>query len=321
MKATDIKKTAVIGSKVIGSSMATAFAMNGYPVSVLARTEKSLKEAEEFVIKNLKYMQEKEILTAEEVEKALGQVVFTSDYDEALSDVQFISEAGPENYDAKKTILQEAEKYIADDTIFASCTSGLMMSEIATVAKHPERCMAAHPYNPPHLIPLIEIAKAEKTSDEAIQCCYDFLKMIGKEPIILNREVKGFISNRLQMALYRELIHLVMSGACSVEDVDKALVFGPGLRWALMGCCMCFEMSGGNEGIEGLLHKMEPGWAVWLKDMADWKDFPEEWPEIAQAGVNEEMANRDPETGNDHDSIIRWRDDRLLEILRMHNLL
>ncbi len=322
MKATDIKKVAVIGSSVIGSSFATNFAMKGYPVNVLDLDENALKTAEDFVTKNLQYLQEKGILTEEDVQKALGQIIYTTSYEEGLDGVQFIQEAGPEKYEIKKAILTEAEKHISDDVIFASCTSGLLMSEIAKVAQHPERCLGAHPYNPPHLIPLIELTKPETTSEETIRCAYDLYKLIGKEPIILNKEVVGFISNRLQMALYREVIHLVMTGVCSVEDIDKALVFGPGLRWAIMGELMCFEMSGGDGGISGLLEKLEPGWAVWLKDMANWQDFPyEEWSEVAQEGINEEMANRDPEFGNDHESIIRFRDDALLELLKMHKKL
>ncbi len=322
MKATDIKKVAVIGSSVIGSSFATNFAMKGYPVSVLDVDENALKTAEDFVTKNLQYLREKDILTEADVRKALDQIIYTTSYEEALDGVQFIQECGPEKYEIKKAILTEAEKHISADVVYASSTSGLLMSEIAKVAQHPERCLGAHPYNPPHLIPLVELTKAEETSEEALTCAYDFYKLIGKEPIILNKEVVGFISNRLQMGLYREIMHLVMNGICSVEDVDKALVFGPGLRWAIMGNLMCAEMSGGDGGVKGLCDKMADGWEVWLKDMADWKDFPyPEWPEVAQAGINEEMANREPEFGNDHESIIRFRDDALLELLKIHKKL
>ncbi len=322
MKATDIKKVAVIGSSVIGSSFATNFAMKGYPVSVLDVDENALKTAEDFVTKNLQYLQEKDILTEADVQKALDQIIYTTSYEEALDGVQFIQECGPEKYEIKKAILTEAEKHISADVVYASSTSGLLMSEIAKVAQHPERCLGAHPYNPPHLIPLVELTKAEETSEEALTCAYDFYKLIGKEPIILNKEVVGFISNRLQMGVYREIMHLVMTGVCSVEDIDKALVFGPGLRWGVMGCLMCLEMSGGDGGISGLLEKMADGWEVWLKDMANWQDFPyEDWPEIVQEGINEEMANRDPEFGNDHESIIRFRDDALLELLKIHKKL
>ncbi len=322
MKATDIKKVAVIGSSVIGSSFATNFAMKGYPVNIIDVDEAALKKAESFVNDNLKYLQEKDILTEEDVQKALGQILYTTSYEEGLKDVQLVQECGPENYDIKKAILKETENYIPDDVVFASSTSGLLMSEIATVAQHPERCVGAHPYNPPHLIPLVELTKAEKTSEEAIQCAYDFYKLIGKEPIILNKEVVGFISNRLQLGIYREIINLVMNGVCSVEDVDKALVFGPGLRWAIMGVCMCLEMSGGDAGAKALLEKMEPGWNVWLKDVASWQDFPyPEWPDVMQEGINQEMADREPEFGNDHESIIRFRDDALLDLLKIHKKL
>lgn len=322
MKATDIRNTAIIGSSVIGSSMATCFAMNGYGVSVIDLQQEALDRAKTFVDKNIAYLEEKGLLTKEEAALALSKVKYTTSYEEGLKDVQFVEESGPEKYEIKKAILREFEKYAAEDAIFASATSGLLMTEIAKDAIHPERCVGAHPYNPPHLIPLIEITKAEKSSDEAVQTAYDFFKLCKKEPIILQKEVLGFVSNRLQMGMIREICHLVMTGVCSVEDIDKAIVFGPGLRWALLGTCMCLELSGAQDGIEGLIHKLEPSWNIWLKDMANWEDFPyDEWPATVQAGVIEEMKNREPEFGNNHDEIIRFRDDALLDLLKLHKKL
>ena len=196
------------------------------------------------------------------------------------------------------------------------------MTEIAKYAEHPERCIGAHPYNPPHLIPLLELTKGEKTTEENIQTAYDLYKKIGKEPIILQKEVLGFIANRLQMGLLREACEMMMRGVCTVEDIDKALTYGPGLRWALMGTFMCLELSGGKKGIEGCINDLEPSWNLWLEDMASWTKFPyEDWAHRAQLGMNDEIANREPEFGNNHDDIIRFRDDCLLDILKMHNKL
>jgi 3-hydroxyacyl-CoA dehydrogenase len=314
-------KVACIAPGVIGSSWATFFAMKGCPVVVCNIREKRLHEAEAFVKANLEYLSEKGVLTGADIEAALGQIQYSTDFGEALKDVWYIQESGPESYEIKETLLQTIEDAAPDDAIIASSTSGLLITEIAKNAKHPERCIGVHPYNPPHLIPLVEVTKGEKTSEDTVRRTYDFMESLGKEPVIVQKEALGNIANRLQMALYRESVDMVRRGICSVEDIDKALVFGPGLRWALLGIYMCFELSGGSDGIEGLLHKLEPGWEVWLKDMAKWEEFPDTWPQEVQLGVNEEMKNRNPEFGNDHESIIRFRDDCLLELLKMHKKL
>lgn len=134
-------------------------------------------------------------------------------------------------------------------------------------------------------------------------------------------EALGFIANRLQIALYREAVDIVMRGICSVEDVDKALCFGPGLRWALMGPNLIFHLSGGEHGIKGLLHHIGPSAELWWADMADWKKWPEGWADLAQEGVVREMAGRPAEGGRTVEDISRWRDDGLIEILKLHNKL
>lgn len=322
MKANDIKKVACVGAGVIGASFATNFAMKGLPTVVCNIRAPRLEEAKAFIENNLSYLLEKGVINKADFELAMSNVEYTTDFEKGLRDVQFIQENGPENYKIKKTLLAEIEAHTSSETIIASSTSGLLISEIAKMARHPERCVGGHPYNPPHLIPLVEITKSEQTSNEAVQCAYDFYKMIGKEPIVLQKETLGFLANRLQIALYREIVHLVMNGVCTVEDADKALVFGPGLRWAIMGMCMCLELSGGKVGIEGLTHHLEPSWNLWLKDMANWDEFPyKDWPEIVQKGVLEELANRPAEFGNTHESITRFRDDFLIDILEGHKKL
>ncbi len=321
MDSKSIKKVACIGAGIIGSSWATYFAMKGYPVAVCDISETQLDDARKFVEKNLAYLEEKGLLTKGDVEKALSHVNYTTDYEKGLSDVQFIQENGPENYEIKQTILKQAEKYADKGAIYSSSTSGLLMTEIAKYAEHPERCLGAHPYNPPHLIPLVEITKGEKTSEEAVNCAYDFFKVIGKEPIILKKETPGFIANRLQVGLWREAVELVNRGVCTFEDIDKATVFGPGLRWAILGTSLNLELSGGKVGIEGLIHHLEDSFSMWLEDMAAWKKFPDHWDDNIQESVNQQIAKRAPEFGNNHEDIIRFRDDCLLKILQMHKKL
>ncbi|MEJ8553367.1 3-hydroxyacyl-CoA dehydrogenase family protein [Tepidibacter sp. Z1-5] len=321
MKATEIKKIACIGSGVIGASWATNFIMKGYPVNVYDIKQEQLELAKSNIDNNLKFLFEEKILTAEEVEKAKSLVNYTTSMKEAVSDVQFIQESGPERYEIKHAILDELEKYTSPETIYASSTSGLLITEIAKNAKHPERCIGAHPYNPPHLIPLVELSKGEKSSEEAVKTASDFFKLLGKEPITLQKEALGFISNRLQVALYREVIELVMRGVCTVEDIDKAVCFGPGLRYGTMGPNLIFQLGGGPHGIKGIMKHIGPSVELWLNDMASWTKVPEEWADIAHEGVVEEMANREPEFGQNNEDLTKFRDRMLIDLLKLHKKL
>jgi 3-hydroxyacyl-CoA dehydrogenase len=247
---------------------------------------------------------------------ALSLVKYTTNIAEALKDVQFIQECALERYETKQSLLAEVDKYAPKDAVFASSTSGLLITEIAKGSKHPERCLGAHPYNPPHLIPLVEIGKGDRTSEETVRKTCDFYTSLGKEPIVLRKEARGFIANRLSVALYREAVDLVMRGVCSIEDVDKAVNFGPGLRYALMGPNLIYQLGGGPYGLTGIMTHIGPTVEAWWADMADWKKWPAGWLEKAQEGVNQEMANRSPEQGRTNAEIVRWRDDGLVELLK-----
>ncbi len=322
MNAQDIKKVGIVATGVIGSSWAVNFAMKGFQVSVYDISQEMLDKAKGFVQKNLDYMISKNLMTKEQEEQTLANMSYSTDPAVALSDVQFIQESGPENYDIKRSMLATMEEFAPVDAIIASSSSGCLVTEMARDAKHPERVIVGHPYNPPHLIPLVDVCGGEKTSKEVVQTTFEFYQLMGKEPVIVEKEVPGYIANRLQMGLLREAYDLVHRGVCSIESVDKALTFGPGLRWALMGINLSLQLSGGEGGIKKIWTDLEPGWNLWLEDMADWHKFPDpDWPDKVQEGVNEEMAHRDPKTGNTNDEIIKWRDDRLIEILKMHDKL
>jgi len=315
----DIKKIAVIGGGVIGSSWTTFFLWKGFDVAVYDVSDEALTVAFDRIVANLDYLAKKEIIKQNAVNLCLKKTEFTTRIGTALESADFIQEAAPENYYTKQAIVAAVDAHAPPESIFASSTSGLLISEIAKFSKFPERCIGAHPYNPPHLIPLVEINKGERTGREYIQRAYDFYKSIGKEPIILNKEAPGFISNRLQLALYREVIDLVMRGVCTVEDIDKAVCYGPGLRWALMGPNLIFHLGGGKVGLKGLLEHVGPSIEMWWADMADWKKWPEGSRDALQDGVIQEMTNLPPEQGRTVEEISRWRDDMLVNILRLLN--
>lgn len=321
MKLEDIKKVATVGSGVIGSSWATGFALKGMEVNMYDNYVEGLTMAVERVKNNLEQLAKNGVMDEAEIPEIMKRIHPTGDIKEALDGVQFVQESVLENYPDKWAVVEEMEKYLAPDAIVASSTSGLLISEIAKNAKHPERFCGGHPYNPPHLIPLVEITKGDKTTEETVALAKAFYTAMGKEPVVLQKEALGFISNRLQQALYREVCNLVMRGVCTVEDADKAVTFGPGIRWGIMGPSLIFELGGGQGGLKGLMTMVGESIKLWLADMADFKEYPEEWMDIAEAGVQEAIKNRPAEIGNTNESLKEYRDKMLIGLLKLHGKL
>ncbi len=321
MEVKNIKKVACVGAGVIGYSWALYYSLKKLSVTVYDLTEDKIDLAKNRIHESLLNLEKNNVVQENEISEIESRITYTTSMEAAVKDVQFITESGPENYEVKQKMAEEMEKYTADDTIIASSTSGLLVSEITKNAKHPERFIGAHPYNPPHLIPLVELTKGDKTDEHVLEVAKEFYQSIDKEPVVLQKEALGFICNRIQMAVYREVCNLVMNGVCTIEDADKAVTYGPGLRWAIMGPSLVFELGGGEGHIDGLMKHLNPSISLWLHDMADFKDFPEEFPEIARKGVEEAMKNRPAEIGNDDQSLAEYRDKMLIELLKLHNKL
>ena len=321
MEAKDIRKVACVGAGVIGYSWALYYSLKELSVTVYDLTDEKLQLAKKRIHESLANLKQNDVVNENEIDEIESRISYTTSMEEAVKDVQFITESGPENYEVKQKMAEEMEKYTSSDTIIASSTSGLLVTEIAKNAKHPERFIGAHPYNPPHLIPLVELTRGEKTDDHVLEVVREFYQMIDKEPVVLQKEALGFICNRIQMAVYREVCNLVMKGVCTIEDADKAVTYGPGLRWAIMGPSLVFELGGGEGHIDGLMKHLNPSISLWLHDMADFKDFPEEFPEIARKGVEEALKNRPQEIGNDDQSLAEYRDKMLISLLKLHNKL
>ena len=321
MEAKDIRKVACVGAGVIGYSWALYYSLKELSVTVYDLTDEKLQLAKKRIHESLVNLKQNDVVSENEIDEIESRISYTTSMEEAVKDVQFITESGPENYEVKQKMAEEMEKYTSSDTIIASSTSGLLVTEIAKNAKHPERFIGAHPYNPPHLIPLVELTRGEKTDDHVLEVAKEFYQMVDKEPVVLQKEALGFICNRIQMAVYRELCNLVMKGVCTIEDADKAVTYGPGLRWAIMGPSLVFELGGGKGHIDGLMKHLNPSISLWLHDMADFKDFPEEFPEIARKGVEEALKNRPQEIGNDDQSLAEYRDKMLISLLKLRNKL
>ena len=321
MEAKDIKKVACVGAGVIGYSWALYYSLKGLTVNVYDLTDEKLELAKKRIHESLLNLKSNEVVNESEITEIESRIYYTTSMEEAVKEVQFITESGPESYEIKQKMVEEMEQYTSKDTIISSSTSGLLITEIAKNAKYPERFIGAHPYNPPHLIPLVELTKGDKTDTHVLDVAKEFYQMIDKEPVVLQKEALGFICNRIQMAVYREVCDLVMNGVCTIEDADKAVTYGPGLRWAIMGPSLVFELGGGEGHIDGLMKHLNPSISLWLHDMADFKDFPEEFPQIAREGVEEAMRNRPREIGNDDQSLAEYRDKMLISLLKLHKKL
>lgn len=320
MTVTDITRVACIGGGVIGSSWAIQFAMHGLNVSLYDINDEQLGKSRTQMDKSLDALLRYEAIDPLRREEIVEKITFTTDMAAAVKGAQFIQESGPERLEIKQSILAQVEQFAAPEAIYASSTSGLLISDISAHATHPRRCIGAHPYNPPHLIPLVELTRSEATDDGVVQLAYDFYQSIGKEAVLLQKECPGFIANRLQLALYREVQDLVMRGVCSVEDADKALVYGPGIRWAIFGHSMIMQL-GNPDGLTGMVKMLGNSGDRWLEDMASWTHQPDNWAEVAQPGVDREMANFPDHIGHTNDECRTYRDKMLIDILKLHKKL
>ena len=315
--AREIKNVACAGGGVIGSSWAVYFAMKGLSVWLYDINDACVEKAKEQIKKSLDSLVEFGAIDEEKRGKIEGAIKFTTDIKQAVEDADLIQESGPERVEIKRSIIKNVESFAKPDAIISSSTSGLLVTDIAKEAEHPERIVGTHPYNPPHLIPLVEMTSGEKTDPAVLSDAHDFYQAIGKEAIILKKECPGYIANRLQLALYREVKDLVLRGFCSVEDADKALVYGPGIRWAIFGHSMIMQL-GNPDGLTGMEKMLGNSGDVWLADMASWTHQPENWAEVAQPGVDEEMKNFPDYVGHTNEECRRYRDQMLIDILKLH---
>jgi 3-hydroxyacyl-CoA dehydrogenase len=257
-----INRVAIIGTGVIGASWAALFLAKGLEVvatDVAPNAEASLRRFIEEAWPALKRLG-----LAPGASQA--NLKFTPDLPTALRDADFVQENGPERIEFKRKLYGEIDDLLPADVIVASSSSGLTMSEIQLGAvTHPERCVIGHPFNPPHLIPLVEIVGGAKTSEDTIRRTAEFYTSLGKRTIRLHKELPGHVANRLQAALGREVYYLVAEGVVSVADIDTAVCWGPGLRWGVMGQVLLNHLGGGQGGIEHFFDQFTAPLTAWWK--------------------------------------------------------
>lgn len=230
-----IKNITIIGSGVMGTGIAQSFALNGYQVTLNDISQEYLAKADIRIQADMEIMIDEESISLLQKEQALQNIKYEIDIEKALESSNFIIEAIPEVLEMKWKLYSKIEKLISKDTIIASNTSTFPISRLAENASFANRMVITHFFNPAHLVPLVEIVKHEKTEESTLAKTIELMHSIGKKPVVVKKEISGFIANRLQTALMREAFYLLNEGVASAEDIDTAVTAGPGFRWAFTG--------------------------------------------------------------------------------------
>ena len=302
-----IRRVAIIGTGVIGASWTALFLANGIEVvatDVAPNAEAALKRFVEAAWPALKRL-------GLAPGASQSKLAFAADIPAAVKDADLVQENGPERIDFKKKLYAQLDELLPPDVIIASSSSGLTMSEIQSAcASHPERCVIGHPFNPPHLMPLVEIVGGAKTSEDTIARAAEFYTAMGKRTVRLHKEVPGHVANRLQAALAREVYHLVAEGVVSAADVDTALSWGPGLRWGVMGNMMLNHLGGGQGGIEHFFQQFTGPMTAWWKVLGQPVLTPEVQKKLIDS-VHAEVGSRSI------DELAAERDEMLLGLIEL----
>ena len=280
---------AVLGAGVIGSSWAALFLASGRRVHVYDANSDTVPTVTDY-IDNAWPVLETLGLT-EHGDRS--NIAFHKTAAKAVENAGFVQESVPERIDIKHRLYQEIEPVLNQGAIVASSASGLMLKELQQGWKRPSRLILGHPFNPPHLIPLVELVSNDLTEDGVIEDAEAFYQSVGKVTIRVKREVPAHVANRLQAALWREAIHLVETGVASVEDVDKAVWAGPGLRWAAMGPHMLFHLGAGAGGLQEFCSRYADSFHRWWDDLGEVNLSPETIQSLV-AGINEETGGEEP---------------------------
>ena len=315
-----IKNVACVGAGLIGASWAVLFAKGGCTVRLFDAFPEHFDTARTRISGFLSQLLEHRVLTENDIDDIWERITFHEDLTAAIQGVDFIQESVPELLEVKQKIIAEIDE-INTAAILASSTSSMKISDIAENSEYAGRCIGAHPYNPPHLVPLVEITKSPRTDPGTVEAAIEFYNCMKKVTVVLQKEAAGFIGNRLQEAIAREAINIIMLGIASLDDVDKAVVYGLGLRWAIIGPNMTKELNGGAEGIRGFYSKFGESVSNILQDnMAEWHAIPDEFIEkLGPEGIEAAKRNRSPELGNTNEDIAGYRDNMLIELLKLHN--
>jgi len=282
-----VQRVAVVGTGVIGASWTAYFLAQGLDVNATDPSPGAEERLRQAVAQHWPTLERFGLAAGASVDR----LRFHDSLEDAVSVADFVQENGPERMDFKIELFRRMDAAAPPDAILASSSSGLAISGVQSGCAHPQRVVLGHPFNPPHLIPLVEVIGGELTSADTIERTLAFYAAIGKRPIHVKREVKGHIANRLQAALWREAFHLVEQGVASVADIDTAIAHGPGLRWAVMGPFMNLHLSGGAGGIAHVLAHLGGPIEDWWQDLGAPSMTPALQAQVSE-GVAQELGAR-----------------------------
>ncbi|MDX1542007.1 MAG: 3-hydroxyacyl-CoA dehydrogenase NAD-binding domain-containing protein [Geminicoccaceae bacterium] len=264
-------RIAVVGAGTIGASWTANFLAHGLEVRVYDPRSDAEAFVRRFVERAWPALERLKLGANADPDR----VSFCAEPAEAVEGAALVQESGPENLRTKRELLARMEAGLAPWTIVASSTSGFMPSELQEGRAGPERYLVGHPFNPPHLIPLVEVVGGRVTEPSVVDWTYDFYRRVGKQPIRVRKEMPGHVTNRMQAALYREAIYLALEEVADIRDIDLAISAGPGLRWALWGPHMIHHLAGGEGGLRHLLEHIGPNIQNWWATLGDPKLTPE----------------------------------------------
>ena len=300
-----IKTIGIVGTGVIGAGWAVRCLARG--MEVIASdpgpdAESQLKQK----IDNAEPAMTKLGLQTHDMHQRLR---FTQDLDELCSAVDFVQESAPENEDLKRKLHARLDAVTPQHVVIASSSSGLLPTRIQSDCEHPERVVIGHPFNPVYLLPLVEVLGGEQTSNESIDTAIDFYRHLDMHTLRVRKEVPGYISDRLQEALWREALHMVAEGVATTGEIDDAIIYGPGLRWAFMGTCLTFHLAGGDSGMRHMLEQFGPALKLpWTKLEA---------PDLTEQLIDRMVSGTEAQaSGHSVKELERLRDDCLIAIMQ-----
>ena len=237
-----------------------------------------------------------------------GELTYAATLEDLCANVDFIQENAPDSLEVKQQLHRQLDQLTAPEVIIASSSSGLLPTQIQAGTVHPERIVIGHPFNPVYILPLVEIVRGKDTSSATAKRAAEFYAQIGMYPLMVKKEVDGYISDRLQEAVWREALHMVADGVASTKDIDDAIVYGPGLRWAIMGVCLTFHLAGGEQGMKHMLEQFGPA----LQLPWTYLQAPELTDELSARMIAGTDAQADGQSVQD---LERLRDNCLIDIL------
>jgi 3-hydroxyacyl-CoA dehydrogenase len=303
---TEINRVTIVGTGLVGGSWAACFLAHGLDVVATDPAPEAKDKVRHYVEAAWPALTKIGLAPG----ASTSRLRFESNLEQALEGADMVQESAPEREPLKIKLFADIDSILSPPAILASSTSTLPMSRIQSECKHPERCVTGHPFNPPHLIPLVEVVGGAKTSAETIERAMRFYTTMGKRAMHIRKEIAGHVANRLQAALYREVAYLIEQDVVSVADVDAAVCMGPGLRWALMGPNLIYHLGGGQGGIRHYFEQFAgPTMAAWAN-----LGSPDLGPELQKKivdGVLEEVDGRSIE------SLSRERDALILGLLEL----